>query len=242
MQITLHGSTPVSGTLQGKLPLIIMEHAFAEATRTGGAIPAIEPVKKGRAASGTRHMAKGESFFSTQLLAYVPRLRAYALSLSHHHDRADDLVQETLFKALRYQEQFVPGSNLIGWLTVILRNEHYTMLRKRREVEDVDDIFSARLSVPGGQFESIELTETMSVIRTLPKGQRSAVLLVAALGFTCQEAADRCATKVGTIKSRLNRGRATLRRKAELDAGPQWNEWNGCLPGPLSNIATDRGI
>jgi DNA-directed RNA polymerase specialized sigma24 family protein len=91
-----------------------------------------------------------------------------------------------LFKALRYQEQFVPGSNLIGWLTVILRNEHYTMLRKRREVEDVDDMFSARLSVPGGQLESIELTETMSVIRTLPKGQRSAVLLVAALGYTCQ--------------------------------------------------------
>ncbi|MEY3081551.1 MAG: polymerase sigma factor [Pseudomonadota bacterium] len=227
MQITPHGSAPLSGTLRGTLPLTIMKHAFAEATRTRGAILAIDAVKSARVAPGTRHMAEGESFFSVQLLAYVPRLRAYALSLSHHHDRADDLVQETLFKALRYQEQFVPGSNLIGWLTVILRNEHYTMLRKRREVEDVDDMFSARLSVPGGQLESIELTETMSVIRTLPKGQRSAVLLVAALGYTCQEAADHCATKVGTIKSRLNRGRATLRRKAELDAGPQWNGWNG---------------
>ena len=96
--------------------------------------------------------------------------------------------------------------------------------------------------MPGGQIESIELTETMSVIRTLPKGQRSAVLLVAALGYTCQEAADHCATRIGTIKSRLNRGRATLRRKAEIDTGSQWNEWNGCLSGPLSAIATDRGI
>jgi RNA polymerase sigma-70 factor, ECF subfamily len=219
-----------------------MERAFVEPEWAFGATPAIGPVKSVQIAPVARQVVGGENLFSAQLLAYVPRLRAYALSLSHHHDRADDLIQETLFKALRYQEQFVPGSNLIGWLTVILQNEHYTMLRKRREVEDVDNMFSARLSVPGGQLENIELTETMSVIRTLPKGQRSAVLLVVALGYTCQEAADHCATKIGTIKSRLNRGRATLRRRAEVDTGQKWNGRNKCLSGPLSTIATDRGI
>lgn len=242
MQITHHGSAPVPGTLQGRLPLAIMKRAFAEPRRARGTTPAIGPVRSAHVAPVGTQVIEGESLFSAQLLGYIPRLRAYALSLSHHHDRADDLIQETLFKALRYREQFVPGSNLIGWLTIILRNEYYTMLRKRREVEDVDDMFSARLSVPAGQLENIELTETMSVIRTLPKGQRSAVLLVAALGYTCQEAADHCATKVGTIKSRLNRGRATLRQRADLDPAQQWNGWNGCLPGPLSTIATDRDI
>ncbi len=242
MQITSHGSAPVPGTLPNTFPLLNMECDFAEPVRARSAIPAIDHVKRTCVVPVSCREVDGESPFSAQLLAYIPRLRAYALSLSHHHDRADDLIQETLFKALRYREQFVPGSNLIGWLTIILRNEYYTMLRKRREVEDVDDIFSARLSVPGGQLEYIELTETMSAIRSLPKGQRSAVLLVAALGYSCQEAADQCATKVGTIKSRLNRGRATLRRKADLGTVPQWNGWNGCLPGPLSTIATDRDI
>lgn len=242
MQITFHGSVPVPGTLRNALPLLDMERDFAEPVQARETIPAIDHVKSTCVVPVSRREIEGESPFSAQLLAYIPRLRAYALSLSHHHDRADDLIQETLFKALRYREQFVPGSNLIGWLTIILRNEYYTMLRKQREVEDVDNIFSARLSVPGGQLEYIELTETMSVIRTLPKGQRSAVLLVAALGYTCQEAADQCATKVGTIKSRLNRGRATLRRKADLDSVPQWNGWNGCLPAPLPTIATDRDV
>jgi RNA polymerase sigma-70 factor (ECF subfamily) len=227
MQITSHGSAPIPGTLPGTLPRVNAKRDFAEHARTRGAVSASGHAKGTQVSALSHHAIESEVLFSAQLLAYLPRLRGYALSLSRHQDRADDLIQETMFKALRYQAQFVPGSNLIGWLTIILRNEHYTMLRKRREVEDVDDMFSARLSVPGGQLETIELTETMSVIRTLPKGQRSAVLLVAALGYTCQEAADHCATKVGTIKSRLNRGRATLRHKAELDAIPRWNEWNG---------------
>jgi RNA polymerase sigma-70 factor (ECF subfamily) len=147
-----------------------------------------------------------------------------------------------MFKALRHREKFAAGSNLIGWLTTILRNEYYTMLRKRREVEDVDEMFSSRLSVPEGQIHYLELLETMSNIRSLPTGQRMAVILVAALGYTCHEAADQCATKVGTIKSRLNRGRATLRHGVAHGETSRRGRWNGSPSLALTTIATDRDV
>lgn len=224
MQMTAHVAVPTLTAIRTGPPLLAAECDFSGSARKREATPTVVQVKKGHTALLTSHEI--ECLFSAQLLPFIPRLRAYALSLSRHHDRADDLIQETLFKALRYREQFAAGTNLIGWLTTILRNEHYTMLRKRREVEDVDNVFSSRLSVPESQLQCIELAETMSVIQSLPKGQRSAVLLVAALGYTCQEAADRCATKVGTIKSRLNRGRATLKHKAECGSARQQNGWN----------------
>ena len=160
--------------------------------------------------------AEAQRFFASQVLSLMPRLRAFGFYLSHDHDKTNDLVQETVLKALRNQHQFTPGSNLVGWLMTILRNELYTTMRKRREVEDIDDMFSSRLSVAETQLHNLDLKQTMAAIQLLPDGQRSAVLFVAVLGYTCQEAADRCETKVGTIKSRLNRGRATLKRKLFL--------------------------
>lgn len=165
--------------------------------------------------------ASTQCLFAAQLPPIMPRLRAFGYYLSRDHDRTDDLVQETMLKALRFRCQFTPGSNLAGWLMTILRNEFYTMMRKRREVEDVDNVFSSRLSVSENQIHSLDLKETMSAIQFLPDGQQSAVLLVAVLGYTCQEAADRCKTKAGAIKSRLNRGRAELRRDFFDLAPPQ---------------------
>lgn len=165
--------------------------------------------------------ADAQRFFASQVLSLMPRLHAFGFYLSHDHDKTNDLVQETVLKALRNQHQFTPGSNLVGWLMTILRNEFYTMMRKRREVEDVDDMFSSRLSVAETQLDTLDLKATMAAIQLLPNGQRSAVLLVAALGYTCQEAADLCKTKVGTIKSRLHRGRATLKHEFAHDGSLQ---------------------
>ena len=86
--------------------------------------------------------------FREQLVAAIPGLRAFGLSLTARNDRADDLVQETLMKAWKHYDSFQPGTNMKAWLYTILRNEFYTQLRKRkREVEDADGVYSGRVAV-----------------------------------------------------------------------------------------------
>ena len=85
--------------------------------------------------------------FKSGLLDAIPNLRAFAVSLTHNTDRADDLVQETLVKAWDKHASFQPGTNLKAWLFTILRNEFYSQMRKRgREVQDTDGVMTARLS------------------------------------------------------------------------------------------------
>ena len=82
---------------------------------------------------------RAASVFRDDLLAALPDLRAFAMSLVVNATRADDLVQETLLKAWKSQDRFVPGTNLKAWLFTILRNQFYTECRKaKREVEDAD--------------------------------------------------------------------------------------------------------
>src|SRR5580704_13842000 len=82
------------------------------------------------------------------LLKTIPKLRAYAKSLCRSADGADDLVQETVAKALAHIDTFALGSNLTAWLCTILRNDFYSTFRKRRrEVEDADDRHAALLKV-----------------------------------------------------------------------------------------------
>src|SRR5471030_2122778 len=90
--------------------------------------------------------------FRDQVIAAIPSLRAFGLSLTARADRADDLVQETLMKAWKHHDSFEPGSTMKAWLYTILRNEFYTQLRKRkREVEDVDEFYSSKVAVHGEQ-------------------------------------------------------------------------------------------
>ena len=86
------------------------------------------------------------------LLASIPNLRAFAVSLTGNGERADDLVQETLMKAWAKFHTFQEGTNLRAWLFTILRNEFYSQLRKRgREVEDVEGAYTARLATQPAQ-------------------------------------------------------------------------------------------
>src|SRR5687768_7031085 len=83
-----------------------------------------------------------------EMLRLVPNLRAFAVSLTADREKADDLVQETLLRGLSHIDRFEAGTNLGAWLTTILRNQFYTMHRKRRwEAEDPDGVFSAKLAV-----------------------------------------------------------------------------------------------
>ena len=149
--------------------------------------------------------------FRDQIIAAIPGLRAFGLSLTARSDRADDLVQETLLKAWKHHESFEAGSNMKAWLFTILRNEFYTQLRKgKREVEDTDGFYSSRVAVHAEQDGHLELADLRIALAKLPDDQREAIILIGASGFSYEEAAEICAVAVGTIKSRVNRARLRL--------------------------------
>lgn len=152
------------------------------------------------------------------LLAAVPRLRAFAVSLCGNVDRADDLVQETLVRALANIDSFRPGTNLPAWLFTILRNNFRSEYRKRRrEVEDVDGRHTEDLRSQPDQIGRVELSELRAALAKLPPDQREVLLLVGASGFSYEEAAEICGCAVGTIKSRLSRARTQLASIMEVD-------------------------
>lgn len=164
--------------------------------------------------------------FRNDLLSLIPPLRAFAISLTGKVDRADDLVQETLLKAWANRESFEPGTKLKAWLFTILRNEFYTVFRKRkREVEDADGIIAANVGVHPEQDSHMDLTDMQHALVRLPVDQREALLLVSASDMSYEEAAVICGVAVGTIKSRVNRARARLAELLHLneagDFGPE---------------------
>lgn len=145
------------------------------------------------------------------LLAEIPSLRAFAVSLTGNMDRADDLVQDTLMKAWGAFEGFTEGSNLRAWLFTIMRNAFFSQYRKRRrEVEDVDGVMAAQLTSDPEQPSHMDLVDFQAALATLPSDQREALILIGASGFTYEEAAEICDCAVGTIKSRVNRARQRL--------------------------------
>ena len=146
-----------------------------------------------------------------ELVDHLPALRAFALSLTRNGATADDMVQDTLVKAWSNIDKFEPGTNLRAWLFTILRNTFYTSRRKlKREVADVDGTYTAGLSVKPAHDGRLQLNDFRRAFARLPDEQREALLLVGALGFSYEEAAETCNVAVGTIKSRANRGRTQL--------------------------------
>jgi len=141
----------------------------------------------------------------------MPNLRAFAISLVGDLDRADDLVQNTILRAWEKNDRFAPGTNLRAWLFTVMRNIFYSELRSRkREIEDAEGKFAARLCVLPGQQSCAEFTDLRSALMQLRAEQREAILLVAAEGSSYEEAAAICDVAVGTIKSRVNRARVRL--------------------------------
>ena len=145
------------------------------------------------------------------MLAAVPSLRAFAISLCGNVDRADDLVQEALLRAWANLDSFEPGTNMSAWLFTILRNLFRSEYRKRRrEVEDVDGSYAESLTTLPEQNSHLEIDEFRKALKQLPAEQRESLILVGASGFSYEEAAAICGCAVGTIKSRVNRARTRL--------------------------------
>jgi RNA polymerase sigma-70 factor, ECF subfamily len=152
------------------------------------------------------------------VLNAVPSLRAFAISLCGNVDRADDLVQETLLRALANINSFQPGTNMSAWLFTILRNHFRSEYRKRRrEVEDADGSYAETLKSHPEQHGHMEFSEFRTALAQLPADQREALILVGASGFSYEEAANICGCAVGTIKSRVNRARTRLAELMAID-------------------------
>lgn len=146
-----------------------------------------------------------------EVLACVPSLRAFATSLCGSLDRADDLVQETLLRALTHIDSFESGTNMVAWLFTILRNVFRSEYRKRRrEVEDIDGEYAETLKTHPAQIGHVEFNELLEALDKLQPEQREVLILVAAADFSYDQVAAICGCAVGTIKSRVNRARIRL--------------------------------
>jgi len=153
----------------------------------------------------------GEQVFQTELIAAIPNIRAFAISLCGNPQMGNDLVQETLLKAWTHREKFQVGTSIKAWLFTILRNTYFSQFRRgRREVQDVDGQAASMLSTPAEQPGHMDMVDFHRALEQLAVDQREALLLVGAEGFSYEEAALICGCAVGTVKSRVNRARGRL--------------------------------
>ncbi|GAB7537054.1 RNA polymerase sigma factor [Burkholderia sp. 22PA0099] len=151
-----------------------------------------------------------------ELIDHVPRLRRYARALIHNRELADDLVQDTLERALRHTEQFQAGTDLRAWLFTIMHNVFANQARRpgaRAEHVSVDDeaLPEAALAVPGAPTRSLEVRDLDYALQRLPLDQRQVVLLVGLEELSYAEVALSLGIPLGTVMSRLSRGRERLR-------------------------------
>lgn len=149
--------------------------------------------------------------FRLGLIEAIPRMRGYARALCRRQHLADDLVQETLLKAWEHRNNLNDSSAMKSWLFAILRNAYFASKhRARREIEDVDGAYALQVGVPATQAYDLEVAVVMTALDSLDAPQREALLLVCVEGLSYADAAEICRCKVGTIKSRVNRGRHEL--------------------------------
>lgn len=187
------------------------------------------------------HRPLSDPDFKEELTRVIPHLRAFGRSLSGNRDLADDLVQETLLKAWGARARFQAGTNMRAWTFIILRNLFLSQMRRARFKGDWDELTASRvLAAPAGQEHHVELGDMQRALLHLPQPQREALILVGAGGFAYEEAAEICGCAVGTIKSRVARGRVAL--EALLSEGKlpsRRDQPSGASQSALQNILHD---
>jgi RNA polymerase sigma-70 factor, ECF subfamily len=157
-----------------------------------------------------------------EMLAAIPSLRAFAISLTNDPVRADDLVQDTILRAWTNSHRFEPGTSLMAWLFTILRNLFLSEYRKRRrEVEDVDGSYAEGLMTLPDQQGHLDFEDFRVALAKLSVDHREALILVTAQGMSYEEAAEVCGVAIGTVKSRVNRARHRLAELLGITDGPE---------------------
>lgn len=145
------------------------------------------------------------------IVALLPAMRAFARTFYKNPTDADDLVQDTLTKALANLDKFEPGTRMKSWLFTIMRNTFYTRIKTyTREAPSAFDCVSDRPSSEATQEWSIRGREVQESINRLPPHHREVLVLIGVLGTSYEDAASICGCAVGTIKSRLNRARQSV--------------------------------
>lgn len=158
-------------------------------------------------------MASASDKIKADMVALLPRLRAFARSLTQNRAAADDLVQETCEKALRHLDGFTPGTRLDSWLFRIMRNGFVDQTRARRRLEPIEDAPESALMGEDGRDTTLARLQFQAVERAmaaLPEDQRTVLMLVCVDGMRYREAALALDIPEGTVMSRLARARRAL--------------------------------
>ena len=150
----------------------------------------------------------------------IPRLRRYARALTRNGERADDLVQDTLLRALDKAQLWKPGTDLRAWLFTIMHNQYVNAVRRAMREDGAVDIeqMSSSLAATTDPTGSRQLYELDRALGFLPQEQRAVILLVGLEGMSYETAAEVLSIPIGTVRSRLSRGRDALRRLLGVSA------------------------
>jgi RNA polymerase sigma-70 factor (ECF subfamily) len=168
-----------------------------------------------------------------QIEALIPRLRRYARAMARDRVAAEDLVQDCLVRALGKIHQWEKGTDLRAWLFTILHNQRVSLARQAARQHDCSELqkYDNGLAFSPNQTVRLELRDLERAIAKLPEEQRSVILLVGLEGMSYDEAASVVNVPVGTVRSRVSRGRKTLRMMTALSADRQSRR-----PGTAANL------
>jgi RNA polymerase sigma-70 factor (ECF subfamily) len=155
-----------------------------------------------------------------RIASEIPMLRRYARYLSRNADQADDLVQESLLRAIARIDSWEPGTNLQAWLIVILRNIFLNECRRaKRERMSLEELQSAKIpQMPASQEAGLRLAELEKAFVSLSNDHQEVLKLVVLEGKTYEQSAEILNVTMGTIKSRLSRARTRLGEIMDGDA------------------------
>jgi RNA polymerase sigma-70 factor, ECF subfamily len=158
--------------------------------------------------------------FNHLLEEQIPRLRRYARALTRNIERADDLVQDTLVRAIAKQHLWQAGTNLRAWLFTLMHNQNVNNVRRGvHQGQNIDvEVMSNVLAATTDPTASRQLYELNRALSQLAQEQRQTILLVGLEEFSYEETAAILNVPVGTVRSRLSRGRDQLRRLMDMPA------------------------
>jgi RNA polymerase sigma-70 factor, ECF subfamily len=179
----------------------------------------------------------------SRLVVEIPRLRRYARALTRDVTAADDLVQDCLMRAVSKSHLWQEGTDLRAWLFTILHNEFVNDVRRAAlkgrtmALGDTESETATTLTSAPNQDKRLELRDLERALAKLPDEQRSALLLVGMEGMNYDEAAAILGVAVGTIRSRLSRGREALRQMMDRGTEPEEAGLDAKRPGLRRRVA-----
>jgi RNA polymerase sigma-70 factor (ECF subfamily) len=149
--------------------------------------------------------------FRDDIVVMLPQLTRVARKLTRNATLADDMVQDAVERALRYQHRFERGTNFRAWIMTVLRNSWITHVRREARSEIDAEVVESLVACDGNQESRVALREFHRAFRRLPEHQRQALFLVGVQQLSYEDAARTARTTTGTMKSRVSRARDAMR-------------------------------